>query len=624
MSETRQILSRAARLKRLLPLLFGAACLFVLWRKGGDLDWQVVWGALSSISPAHWAMALLATAGSFWALAQYDLIAHRHFGTDTAPDRARAAGASAIALGQVIGMGPAVGAAVRWRLMPGLGHKRVVQLTAFVTLTFLAAWALLAATLALPMLGGFGWAGLVLLPLALILFCAVLLRYPRLNLGVAQVTLPSLPAALRLVALCLIDMVFAGLALYFLLPEGVVVPFLPLIAAYMLALGAGLMGGTPGGVGPFELCLATLLPQMAAADLAATLIAYRAVYYALPCLIGAGYALIAAPCPRGARASAPAPLQGPRAEHAIAAQADAEALRVAGAEACLLRNPQSLTLFLGPTHGPLPALLPALRRQALGQNRVACLYKIAGRDAVALRQTGWTVAPLAQEAVIDPQDFALQGSARRQLRRALRKAQSAGVETRHLHSPDWKTLAEVNAAWASRNGGERGLTMGRFCPDFLADKPIFAAYLDGQPIAFATGVEGGGALSLDLMRQRCDAPAGTMQMLVLTMIEHAKTKGYHEVCLAALPHPRLARFDRHSHGLTRFKKSFAPSWRPLYIAAPGWPALLIAACDIWLSIRFPAIPRGQHRHGASWDTVALQDSASPQTHSAQDTQAMLR
>ncbi|WGW02667.1 phosphatidylglycerol lysyltransferase domain-containing protein [Tropicibacter oceani] len=582
------LVQQAAQLRRVLPLVLGGLCLWLLWQKGGTLDWHAVRRAFADIPAPRWIAAALLTGGSFWALAQYDLIAHRHFGTGTRDHVARRSGASAIALGQVIGMGPAVGASVRWRLMPGLGHGRILQLTAFVTLTFLAAWAVLALVFALPVLSGHPLLVLLSLPLALLAGGAALLRFPRLRLLGRSLTLPSLPAAAQLLALSFCDMGFAALALYVLLPPDLGLSFLPVLAVYMLALGAGLVAGTPGGIGPFELAMTGLIPHVDIELLAASLLAYRASYYALPCLVGAAYAMVAQPDRSAPDPALPAPLSGRRAEHAIAAQADALGLRTDTGAACLLRSPQTLTLFLGPTHGDLAPLLPDLRAMARAQNRLACLYKVEARDAAALRRAGWHVAPVAQEAVLNPQGFSLDGACHRQLRRSIRKAEKSGVEIRRLTRPDWAEMARINALWAAAHGGERGLTMGRFCPEFLADKPIFAAFAEGRMLAFATAVQTPGALSLDLMRHVPGAPSGTMHAVVAAMIEHARLTGRTELSLAALPNPRLARFASGAEGLARFKNSFGPDWRPLYIAAPNRVALLLAGLDLWLAIRFPA------------------------------------
>jgi phosphatidylglycerol lysyltransferase len=190
--------------------------------------------------------------------------------------------------------------------------------------------------------------------------------------------------------------------------------------------------------------------------------------------------------------------------------------------------------------------------------------------------------------VISPQSFSLEGSARRQLRRQIRKAERSGIETRQIVKPDWSELHAIHQEWEAGHGAERGLTMGRFCPLFLKDKPLFGAYLNDQLVGYISGVCGRTSISLDLMRHKADLPAGTMHALVCEMIAFAKTNDLDEVNLAAVPHPALTKRFKICAGLTRFKSSFGPSWRPLYMAAPNRLTLGLTALDLWFNIRKPA------------------------------------
>jgi phosphatidylglycerol lysyltransferase len=380
-----------------------------------------------------------------------------------------------------------------------------------------------------------------------------------------------------------------------------------MIAAFTLALGAGMIGGTPGGVGPFELALITVLPGAATPELAAALIAFRMVYYAIPCVAGAAYAFLTPPWRQPERVADTLPARGPRAELGIAAQNDFRLIESFHAEGVALRTPQSLTLFLGATHGSIAALLAPLSRAALAENRLPCIYKLTARDAALVRRAGWHVVPFAVEAVIDPQRFSLDGSDSRQLRRFLRKAETSGLEVREITDPDWEAMTEIHCAWEESHGRERGLTMGRFCPLYLRDKPLFGAYHGGRLIAFTSWLEAPGTLSLDVLRHEKDLPQGTMHALIHGVIAQARAQGLTEVNLAALPHPSLPERLRDCAGLTRFKTSFAPAWRPLYIAAPNAAYLAVAAADIRLAIIEPTpLTRSEED---LWDLDALIDSA---------------
>ena len=116
-------------LRRYIPMMFGALLLIVLWQKYQTLDWNAVQAAFRDIPAPRWIAGAAATLLSFWAVAQYDVIAHRHFRTGHPSGVARNAGAAAIAVGQTTGFGPAVGAALRWRMMPDLGHAMLLRIT---------------------------------------------------------------------------------------------------------------------------------------------------------------------------------------------------------------------------------------------------------------------------------------------------------------------------------------------------------------------------------------------------------------------------------------------------------------------------------------------------------------
>jgi phosphatidylglycerol lysyltransferase len=601
------VIQSAGHARQWLPFLFGIALCALLWHEFRALDWAAVHAGFVDIPAWRWALAALATALSFMAIAQYDLVAHRHFRTEYPAGVARCAGAAAIAVGQTTGFGPATGAALRWRVMPDLGHAALLGITGLVTVSFMTAWALLVATLALPTLAGWPGLALISLPLGLGLLGLLLLFRPEIRFFGQRVALPSLRAMLQMVVLAACDMVFAGLTLYLLLPPEVAPPMALLVAAYALALGAGMIGGTPGGAGPFELTLLALLPMIPAHDLAAALIGFRLVFYALPCGLGALYAGLAGPHTRPRCLPKTHGLIGTRAELAIATQTDHRQITAPDAAGVALRTAQTLALFLGPTRGSVVALLPDLRRAARQENRLPCLYKITARDAAQVRRAGWCVQAFAVEAVIDPRSHDLTGPGHRQLRRFLRKAETAGITVRRIETPDWAALAEIHKAWEARHGRERGFSMGRYCPLYLADKPLFGAYHRGELIAFTSWLESSGAISLDLMRHRPETPQGTMHALIHTAINDARASGLTEVNLAALSHPALPRWLIHDAGLDRFKSSFVPRWRPLYLAAPSLPALTLAAADIRRAILYPApLPRPTE---AQWHLDAQADTA---------------
>lgn len=584
-----------------LPLAILIACALLLARRLEGLDTDALTRAFAGVTMLQWIGAAIATGLSFLAVARYDVIAHRHFATGCDPARATLAGATAIALGQTLGAGAVVGAFVRWRMIPGLGLTMAARMSAFVAISFLAALlvVLALAGLCLPHSPLPGWASLMILTGALLLALAAF-RLPSLQIGRFRFALPSLRAMWALFLLCLLDTVMAGLALHLLLPEAATLPFTLFLPAFLLALGIAILSGTPGGVGPFELTLLTLLPHAAQADLLAAILAFRIVYYAIPAVI-AGLLLLRG---HAKPANAPpeptsAPITPARAELGVLRQ-NGGAFAPVGKGICgLVPTGQTLTALFDPCGAHAGDTALALRTLARDRNRFACKYKITARHAAHARRAGWAILHVADEAMIDTRAHNLQGATYRQLRRKLRHAGDAGLRIERAKHLPLCDMAEVSAEWDSAHGGARGFSMGRFDPAYLQDQIVFLAYKQDRLLAFISLHRAAHEWCLDLMRSRSDCPDGTMHALVHEAINAARARGINTLSLAAVPARaegktfikarlrRLADCAAGGAGLRQFKASFAPHWQPLYMAAPSPTQLAIAACDLALTIRAP-------------------------------------
>jgi phosphatidylglycerol lysyltransferase len=586
---------------------------------GGLMVWLLV-GRLSAIEPAAvaqafaalpaqaWGAALLATAASFWAVGHYDAIIHRHFATGLPEARARLAGICAIAVSQMIGLGVVSGAVLRWRMLPEIGAWQATRLTAAVALSFLGAWAMVTALtlLALPLAPFKAPAALVLglgLALGLISVAAPRLKWLRLRW-------PNVFTLCRLLSLCVIDTLAAAIAFYALCPPGLDLAFTALLPAFLLALGAGLVSGSPGGMGAFEMTLLALLPSHGEPELLAAVLGWRIVYFALPAIVGSGIAI------RGpSRISPPtaAPdrglvLQSDVAELQILRQgehqligAPASGLWVAG------QTPHCLIGLFAPLCGPglTAAALRSFRHLAASEGRLCVIYKAAPRLACVSRRAGFKVIALAREALIRPAIYDLASPSRAGLRRKLRQASAAGVTVLCSglgtgHPPDWPSMDRIAAEWATAHGGERGFSMGRYCRRYLKGQRLYIAYFHGQPIAFATFHDGPGQWTLDLMRHSSACPDGTMHLLIHTAITDARALSI--ACLSLAAAPECA-FDSRKNwpsavlthlgaddgtGLMRFKSAFDPRWQRRYLCSPNLACLPLVAFELARSIHRPA------------------------------------
>ncbi|SOC12365.1 phosphatidylglycerol lysyltransferase [Rhodobacter sp. JA431] len=618
---TRPLRFGAAAGRQVLGIVLVGAFLWALRDRLAMLDGAAVMAALARVDIAHWALALAATFVSFAALAQYDAIIHRLLGTGTAARPARRAGWTSIALSQTIGFGLVSGALVRWRMLPETSLARATKITATVAATFLISWAvltahvLLIAPVSLPGLSLATVQGFALLGLALggaLALAALLL--PGLKIGRLTLRLPAPAVMAQILALALIDTAFAALALWALLPSGTDIGLLALFPAFLLALGAGFVSGTPGGVGPFEITLISLLPSAPEPELLAAILAWRIAYFGVPAL--AAMAVVAL---RPARAGdAPqvvaAPMDCPQISHLVAQDRQAElglmhqgnlgVLRCDRAPGGWMagRAGQTLVALLEPFGtAPSGGMFNALREAARAEGRRASLYKVSGRTAALARKAGWVVAPVATEVWLDPRSYTLDCPSRSGLRRKLRKAAKAGLTITPAEGP--LPMAEMIAIadhWRGARGGERGFSMGRFAPDYVRQQQVMLAHVKGKLVGFASFHANRTEWVLDLMRPGEDAPDGTMQALINGALEAAAQAGVKRLSLAALP-PRAedisgpaahiwrrAEKGAGAAGLRQFKMSFAPNLSPRYIAAPSAPALALAGVEIARAIHRPA------------------------------------
>lgn len=583
--------------------------------------WTAIGTGLDAVPPGAWVLALALAALSHLAAAHYDPAA-RALAAPGAPvtrlsqGTLRRGGLLAAVLSQAAGFGLLTGTLVRVRMMPGLGLADALRQSAAVAALFLAGWAVLAlaALTVLPLPPGAGpraatvqdLAPLALAPLALGLAGLCLMR-PALRLPRGRrVQPPPLRITAAVLAITATDLGAAAASLWQLLPAGVADPA-TFAMAFLIAYGAGILSGIPGGAAAFDVTLVALLSGTAPPDpgLLAALLGWRLIYHGLPgalCLI---------PLARGPGSAAPpavglAPLvpppagtaldrllhAAPRAEAGLAREGAMLALADRGTtlpQALARATPNALVQIGDALSGPEDAVPARLARAARDAGLVPVLYKVGDATARAARLQGWVAQPLALEAFLDPAAFDPRADGFGQLRRKLRQAAKAGVTVTPA-DPDalpMDDLAAVAAAWAAHHGGaERGFSMGRFDPVYVARQQVWIARRGDRAVGFVTFHAGGAERTLDLVRIAPDAPDGTGHALVTAAIRGAAADGIPRLSLAALPHPRLA--DRLARlglpapgaGLAQFKRAFAPDWETLWIAAPGWPALVLTAAEI--------------------------------------------
>ncbi|MQQ07314.1 DUF2156 domain-containing protein [Epibacterium sp. SM1979] len=576
-----------------LPIASAVLCLWLLTRSIQLPSIGELTSLMSQIPILNWLGAAFATLVSFWSLGRYDSVAHRHLDTGLDGPRARLAGMAAIGFSQTAGFGIFTGTFARWRLLPGLSPVQAAQLTALTGLTFMAALAVICAV-ALVAWSPFPYAipvGLFLM-LGCGLACAATFVFPTLKIGQHVFRWPSFTAMSALTFWAIVDVTAAGAALWLLLPPDSGIALTTLLPAYFMALGLAIISSSPGGTGPLELTLVSLLSGYEAASVLAGLFAFRIVYYLVPVAISSIFltrpALLGGTSPKpdmldeiGARKEAAhrIPFGRPRSETAVIRQNGGHVQSFGLNQLALLDTPQISVAFFDPISGYAQETFAPLRHYARSRNAAACFYKCSPRVALAARKSGWRVLRIAADAIIDPISFSESGSDKRQLRRKLRHAEKSGIQVRPAAGTlPIAQLAQVDRNWHAAHGIAHGTTMGQFEAGYIQGQRVFLAWKNNTIIGFASFHVADQEWCLDLIRMGPDAPDGTGHAMIRAAIEAAKSEDVPRLSLAAVPDHRFA--HRVERGLRRFKACFAPTWQPLYIAAPNWGHLTLSLAEL--------------------------------------------
>jgi lysyl-tRNA synthetase class 2 len=247
---------------------------------------------------------------------------------------------------------------------------------------------------------------------------------------------------------------------------------------------------------------------------------------------------------------------------------------------------------------------------------------------------------LGDEAVVDVEEFSLEGRAMRNVRQMVGRVQrnGYGCEVRRVRDipPDERAQISAQAA-AWRNGEtERGFSMalGRIGDRQDGDCVLVTARKDGQVRAFLHFVPwGADGLSLDLMRRDADAEPGLNELLIVSALQAAPELGVTRVSLNfAAFRSALERGERLGAGpvlrlwrrvlvflsrwyqiesLYRFNAKFRPRWQPRFLVYPSGrdlPRIAFAAMEAEAFVR---VPRPFDRRAEQEPVAAGPSAAAP-------------
>jgi lysyl-tRNA synthetase class 2 len=280
--------------------------------------------------------------------------------------------------------------------------------------------------------------------------------------------------------------------------------------------------------------------------------------------------------------------------------------------------------------GEWPGAIAAFLEMAAEHAWVPAAMGCSESAGMAWTRAGLSALEIGDEAVVEVEDFSLDGRAMRNVRQAVARVERSGYTCEVRRAADFTaaeraSLRRQAEAWRGAET-ERGFSMalGRFGDPADADCVAVLARHDGALRAFLHFVPWGhDGLSLDLMRRDRSADNGLNELLIVRAIEAAPSLGVRRLSLNfAVFRASLERGERLGAGpflrawrgvllfasrwfqiesLYRFNAKFRPVWEPRFVCYPtarDLPRVAIAALEaeaflVWP--RFPRLVRRDHR-----------------------------
>lgn len=293
---------RLNKVQTVLTVAFGliifALALYFIRRELSAYSLNAIIHSVRSIPTMSILLAGLATLLSFVGISCYDYLALKYTDKKIPLKKTVFASFCAYAISNTLGLSVLTGNAVRYRLYSSWGLGALdVAIIALVTTSFLFFSGLSVMAVGL-ILDGAMFEQLFNIPaelsigmgtIALLIIALGLLRLVRgpdvIEFRKISVARPPAKRVALQSFVGVLDWIAAAAVLYFLLPDSIQFSFWMFVPIFIAAHYLGAMSGLPGGIGVFEAIFLVLAPKGSTVDVAAALVAYRAIYYIFPLLI---------------------------------------------------------------------------------------------------------------------------------------------------------------------------------------------------------------------------------------------------------------------------------------------------------------------------------------------------
>ena len=218
---------------------------------------------------------------------------------------------------------------------------------------------------------------------------------------------------------------------------------------------------------------------------------------------------------------------------------------------------------------------------------------------------------IGDEAIVDVQDFTLEGHSMSNVRQTLNKARREGftcdtVKVADLPEPERERIRELAIRWRG-DSIERGfsMSMDRFMQDLDSSSILVRGFKNGELVAFLYFVPWGQiGFSLDRMQRAPEPFPGITELMIVEMIEFCNENKYRYLSLNfAAFRSIIERAEKISAGpilrtlralirffsgwfqvesLYRFNSKFQPDWNARYIL---YPRVADLSSVVWAALR---------------------------------------